>query len=73
MDEFKMTLRALRVNTGLTQEEAAKKLLVSKETLANWENGKTFPDVRDVQKIEALYNYPYARINFFCDENTVKP
>ena len=73
MEDVKMTLRALRVNAGLTQEEAAKRLGISEETLANWERGRTFPDVRGVQRIESLYNYPYANINFFCDDVTDKP
>ena len=73
MNERRMTLKALRVNAGMTQVEAATKLGISEETLGNWEKGKTFPNVKDLQKIEILYSIPYSGINFFCDENTDKP
>ena len=36
-----MTLKAARINRNLTQEEAAKMLEISTETLANYEQGKT--------------------------------
>lgn len=70
MTNYKMTLKALRVNLGLTQAEAAGRLGVSVETLANWENGKTYPDVRDLRKIEELYKVDYSSINFFYNEIT---
>ena len=40
---FKISLAAARVNAGMTQEQAAKLLGVSKQTLNYWENGKTEP------------------------------
>lgn len=59
-----MTLKALRVNMGLGQKEAAEKLGVRVETLSNWERGKSFPTVPHINKIEELYNTTYADINF---------
>lgn len=38
---LKITLKAARVNAGMTQGQAAEKLGVIKETILNWENGKT--------------------------------
>lgn len=35
---MKVSLKAARVNANLTQIEAAKKLNVTKDTIANWEN-----------------------------------
>ena len=32
-------LKEERKNTGLTQEEVAEKVLVSRVTISNWENG----------------------------------
>ena len=40
MNDFKITLAAARVNAGMTQEEVAKEMHVSKNTIVNWENGK---------------------------------
>lgn len=62
----KMTLEALRVNKGLTQEEASKLLKISKYTLANYENGKSFPSVPVIQRITELYETDYNHIDFLC-------
>lgn len=59
-----ITLKALRINAGLDQKTAAAKIGVTPETLGNWENAKTFPDVKQITKIEDLYNVTYADINF---------
>lgn len=59
-----MTLKALRVNAGYTQVEAAKALDITPETLSNWERGKSFPTVPQIQEIEKLYSTKYADIQF---------
>ena len=64
VDDTKITLKAARVNAGLTQEEAAKSLEISVFTLLNYESGKSFPDVKVIKKIEKLYGIPYHRLNF---------
>ena len=63
-NKMKITLKAARVNANLTQQEAAKKLNISKDTLANWEKGKTFPDAEGILNIEKIYNIPYDNIIF---------
>ena len=60
----RLTLKALRVNTGLSQREAAEKLNISEKTLCSWENGKTFPDVVNIEKICNLYDVTYDNIIF---------
>lgn len=59
-----MTLKALRVNAGYTQIEAAKALGVTPETLSNWERAKSFPTVPQIKEIEKLYSTSYADIQF---------
>lgn len=59
-----MTLKAVRINNQMTQAEAAAKLKISVDTLSNWENGKTFPDVMQIKKIEELYGVSYQDIIF---------
>lgn len=59
-----ITLKASRVNKNLTLEQASKKLGVSKDTLSNWERGKTFPSVIQVKKIEELYGVSYNDLIF---------
>jgi len=60
----KITLAAARVNANLTQVEAADLLGISKETLQNYESGKTVPTVFLCRKIEEVYRFPIAHIRF---------
>lgn len=62
---MRMTLRAARINAGLNQEQAAGGIGVSTRTIINWEKGKSFPDAKQITRIESLYNISYADINFF--------
>ena len=59
-----VTLEAARVNAGYKQNEAAEKLNVTPETLSRWENGKSYPNVPQINKIEKLYGVSYADIKF---------
>lgn len=59
-----MTLKAARVNAGLTQKKAAELLGISEFTLIRYESGKSSPDVHTLKKIEHLYGVPYHRIIF---------
>ena len=40
MGDYKISLASARVNAGMTQENVAKAMGVSKNTIVNWENGK---------------------------------
>lgn len=62
--KIRFTLKACRVNKGLTIKEAAKKLNISEFTLMNYELGKTFPTVPIINKIEELYDVSYNDIIF---------
>ena len=62
---MELTLKALRMNNGYSQEEAAKLIGVSTDTLANYERGMTYPDVPIINKIEEVYETKYDDINFF--------
>lgn len=61
---MRVTLKALRANKGMTQEEAAKVIGVSRYTWQNYERGKTFPDVPTIEKIEKKFNVTYNDIIF---------
>ena len=62
-----LTLRALRINQGLSLEKVSKLLNVSKETLGNWERGYTYPNVQQIIKLEKIYNIQILtnNVNFF--------
>lgn len=61
---MKISLRAARTNKGLSQEEAARKIGVSVDTLSNYENGLTYPDIPILKKIEEIYEIEYKDIIF---------
>lgn len=48
-------IREARTEIGLTQEQAAETLMVSRQTISNWENGKSLPDIVSVIKMSELY------------------
>lgn len=60
----KISLKAARVNAGLTQNEAAKKIGVTRDTLRNWETGKSSPSVVVFKTIESVYGMSYDDISF---------
>lgn len=64
---MKLSLKAARVNAGMTQEKAASLLNVTRDTIGNWERGKSFPDALQIKKIEAAYNISYDNIIFLPD------
>ncbi len=53
---FSEKLQLLRKNKGLTQEELAEKLDVSRQAVAKWEAGQAFPDVFNLIRISDLMN-----------------
>ena len=67
MSELKISLKAARVNAGLTQEQAADRIGIARQTLVNYETGKTFPDIKTLRRIADVYGIDKDRISFFAD------
>lgn len=53
---FSEKLQLIRKNKGLTQEELAGKLDVSRQAVAKWESGYVYPDISNLIKISELFN-----------------
>lgn len=45
----------LRKNAGLSQDEMAERLFVSRSLVAKWENGRRRPDMASIEKISSLF------------------
>lgn len=45
-----------RKRRGLSQEDVAEKLGVSRQTVSKWETGETVPDIRQSKKMATLYH-----------------
>ncbi len=54
----KISLKAARVNAGLTIQQVAEKLGITRQTVARYENGKSNPDSSVVMEMCRLYNMP---------------
>ena len=54
--EIGKKLKNARREAGLTQEKAAEKIDVSRQTISNWENEKSYPDIISVIALSDLYS-----------------
>ncbi len=53
--EIGQKLKDKRTALDLSQEQLAEQLGVTRQTVANWEKGKTYPDISSVMKLSDLY------------------
>ena len=54
--EIGKKLKNARVQSGMTQENVAEKINVSRQTISNWENEKSYPDIINVIELSNLYS-----------------
>lgn len=64
----RITLRAARINAGITQKAAADAVGVSNKTMVKWEKGVSFPDVMQALHLCRLYDIPFNDIIFLPDK-----
>ena len=48
-------IKNAREENKLTQTQASESLMVSRQTISNWENGKSLPDILSVIRMSELY------------------
>ncbi len=48
-------IKKLRISQGMTQEELAEKMFVTRQTISNWENGKSQPDLETLSNMSSLF------------------
>ncbi len=56
------TIAALRARTGLTQEQLAAELYVSRDLVSKWETGKSMPDYKMLLRIANRFSVDVAQI-----------
>ena len=66
---LQISLAAARVNAGKTQEDVAKALKVSKNTVVAWEKGTTEPKTSQARELSTLYGIPLDNIFLPCKSN----
>lgn len=58
INHFQISLAAARVNAGMTQDEAANKLNVNRNTIIKWESGKVIPRTPQLIALSQIYGVP---------------
>lgn len=53
--EIGKKLKSIRLQKGFTQEAVAERIQVSRQTISNWENEKSYPDIVSVVNLSNLY------------------
>ena len=48
-------MKESRLKMGFTQQEVSEKLFVTRQTISNWENNRSTPDIDTLVKISELY------------------
>ena len=64
--ETKDVILSLRNQLGLSQEELAKEVFVTRQAVSRWENGDTIPNVETLKllsKVKDLYTYEFNELN----------
>lgn len=64
-----ISLAAARVDAGMTQEEVAKALKISKNTVVSWEKGTSEPKISHIRSLCDLFNRPIDDIIFLPKES----
>lgn len=54
--ELGSRIRELRMDAGLSQDELAKRVYVARQTVSNWENNKTLPDLESLKLLAATFD-----------------
>lgn len=54
--EIGTKLKNARAKSGLTQEKVAEEIGVTRQSMSNWENGRSYPDIVSVIKLSDLYS-----------------
>jgi len=61
---MEITLKAARVNAGLTQIQVAKRVGTTKNTISNYERYITIPDMEMAKKLATVYGCTVNDLKF---------
>lgn len=54
--ELNAQIKKYRRSLNMSQEELAEKVYVTRQTISNWENGKSYPDIHSLLLLSSLFN-----------------
>ncbi len=58
MNNIGKSIKKFRAEKGLTQDQLAEKLHVTRQAVSNWENGKTQPDLETLSALADCFDIP---------------
>ena len=67
--EFNEKLQELRKSKGLTQEELAEKLFVSRTAISKWESGRGYPSIDSLKEIARFFSVTID--NLICSDEMI--
>ena len=70
---FGETLRNLRSEMELSQQQLAQQLFVSRSSIANWENGRRIPDLLIISRLAQLLNVDISVFTEVIAKENVSP
>ena len=53
--ELGQRIKDCRTEKGMTQEELADRIYVSRQTISSWENDKSYPDIQSLLLLSNLF------------------
>ena len=56
------SIKKLREERGMTQDELAEKLNVTRQAVSNWETGKTQPDIETLTQLAEIFDVSVERL-----------
>ena len=62
MNEVSTTIKLLRIEKGINQEQLAEQLHVTRQAVSSWETGKTQPDIDTVPRIAEYFDVSVERL-----------
>jgi transcriptional regulator with XRE-family HTH domain len=54
--EIGKQIKKYRNEIGISQDELAEKIFVSRQTISSWENSKSYPDLRSLLLLGSLFD-----------------
>lgn len=71
--DFAKQLKKYRVEKGLSQEDLANQLFVSRQAVSKWENGEGTPDLNNIVKLAEIFNISLDTLVLGIEPNPNQP
>ena len=62
MNPVSKNMLRLRRQKGMTQAELAEKMAVTRQTISNWEGGKSLPDIESLKSLAEVLEVPVEQL-----------